>query len=102
MNKQLIPEIQKILNRYNTEKYIHCMKDPYGDSYNEIGIEDFEERMDFSWISKNYHVSCSFIYEYHEKLDMKYLYDNHVITHELFEKIKSKLSINDRFEILDL
>ena len=72
-----------------------------------LNIDNFEENILWDcilwdWISINYHISHEFIYEYYEKLDMQYLYDNFVITSDEFEKIRNKEKINNRFEILDI
>lgn len=105
MDEKLILEIEAILIRYNVKKsYDNAWMD-YDediDTYKPISIEDFEENIDWDWVSKNYHVSHAFIYEYQDKLNMKYLYDNYVITKEDFEKICKKEIVDNRFEIMDL
>ena len=105
MDKKLIPEITAILLRFNNEQLVAHLRGGYhdwGDVYTPVKIENFEEEMTWEWISKNYHVSHAFIYEYQDKLNMEYLYDNFVITREDFEKIRKREQIDDRFEILDL
>ena len=104
MDKKLIPEIERILARYNSEKiYKHYENDMFDNGeYIPMLVKDFEKNIDWDWICKNYQISYAFIYEYHNKLDMKFLYDNYVITKEEFEKIRKEEEINNRFEIMDL
>ena len=106
MDKKLIPEIKKIIARYNSEKLIENCKDYHGQSFdftnNFVKLENFEENINWKWVSKNYHISYNFIYEYQDKLNMKYLYDNFVITLTEFKKIKNREAITDRFEIMDI
>lgn len=124
MDKRLITEIEAILARYNGEKWVKNYTDPlgedevsdtwgedeadeaiingYGFNFHIVTLDDFEENIDWDWVSKNYHVSHAFIYEYQDKLNMQYLYDNYVITKEGFEKIRKREEVEDRFEIMDL
>ena len=111
MDKTLIPEIERIMNRYNYDRLLKkTKKDEFCDyvydidleNFEEITLESFEEEMDWEWISKNYCVSYRFIYEYQEKLDMQYLLDNYVITQRELDKIIKREQIDNRFDILDL
>jgi len=105
MDKKLKSEIKGILLRYNNEKMVNHLRSGYhdwGDVYDPIELDEFEEKIEWEWVSKNYHVSHAFIYEYQDKLNMEYLYDNFVITREDFEKIRKREVIEDRFEIMDL
>jgi len=107
MNKKLIPEIERILASYNGEKIITHYQNELNNmwennDYTPIKLDDFEEKIDWDWVSKNYHVSYDFIYKYQHKLNMKYLYNNFIITPEEFKKIRNREEISDRFEILDI
>lgn len=105
MDEKLIPEIEAILHRYNSLKEVEFYHDPLNfteDPPDSILLEDFEEKINWYWVIKNYHVSHTFIYEYQDKLNMKYLYDNYVITKEGFEKICKREIVDNRFELMDL
>jgi hypothetical protein len=93
MDKRLITEIKAILYRYRVRDF---------QDFRKITLEDFEERIDWNWVTKNYHVSHAFIYEYQDKLDMQYLFDNYVITKEDLERVRETEEVDNRFEILDL
>ena len=77
MEKHLIKEIESICRRYNVEYYLKN-NDYWGipeahEYEGKVAVDNFEESIDWDWVSKNYHVSQRFIYKYEDKLDMTYL-----------------------------
>jgi hypothetical protein len=105
MDKKLIPEIDSILHNYNgckLREHFATGGHDYGEVYTPITLDEFEKKIDWEWVSQHYHTSYAFIYEYQDKLNMQYLYDNFVITEEEFEKMRKENEIDDRFEIMDL
>lgn len=107
MEKHLIREVEAICRRYNLRHYTeekdidHYLPEAHYFERN-VTVDNFEENIDWLWVSKNYHVSQSFIYEYEDKLDMTYLKENHVLIKDELNKIIDKEKIHSRFEILDL
>ncbi len=105
MDEKLIPEIKRVLHSHNgcfLREHLASGGHDFGEVYFPVTLEKFEEDIDWEWVSKNYHVSHAFIYEYQDKLNMQYLFDNFVITKEDFEKVCKKEIIETRFEIMDL
>ncbi len=105
MDKRLIPEIKRIIVAYNRQFY--TVREPgyiglvLNPKKEEITLESFEKKVNWHWVPRNYCLSYEFIYEYHDKLDMKYIFDNYMMLKKDFDRM-IKEEDYDKFDILEL
>ena len=104
MDKRLEEEILTIINRYNVHMEQECLHSTY--CYSPIkDIDEFEERMNWTWLWDNFHPSHELVCEFPHKFDMEVIFDS-VMTKEEFKYYMEKREkengpINSRLEILD-
>ena len=65
-------------------------------------IREFKDKVEWEWISSYQKLSEDFIYDFQDKLDMDWLIEHELITEEKLKEMEMKNKINNRFEILDI